>query len=190
MAVEIVTMTWCDPCLVEHDARTTARTFEIVLDGGKPRTIELCEAHELEILKPLRDLLARFGRRIQAPPRAPRVSAPAVGEPAARSGRAGRAPASGERPLVCIACDATYAARGGYAAHLTSAHGAPKTATISAAYGGRCPLCGYTGEPAGLGAHTGSIHRLGVAQAFTEAREAGDPFGIVAERAEILRAAA
>jgi hypothetical protein len=186
MAREIVTL--CDPCLAE-DTRSTGRSIEIAVDG-KSRSVELCESHEAELLKPLLDVLGRFGQRVvltaPAGSRTPRPAAP-IDPDATRKGK----PPAGPRDLTCLVCPATYGSASGLGLHYVAEHGAPKRATMSSVYGPRCPLCGHTGAPNGLGAHTGALHRTTVAQAFTEARDggAGDPFGVVAERTALLRSA-
>lgn len=188
MAREIVTL--CDPCLAE-DVRSTGRTIEIGIEG-KSRTVELCETHELQLLKPLADILGRFGQRVTltAPagsrtsvPRPPRAAGPAAVDPGAP--RLGKPP-TGPRDLACIACEMTYSTPSGLAGHLVRIHGVSATATLSAAYGARCPLCGHEGSASGLGVHSGSAHHLAIARAFTAARDAGDPFGVVAERVAVL----
>ncbi len=59
MAQEIVT--WCDRCM-DDDKRTPGTARFISLDGKKLFTADLCEPCDKEILQPVRDLLAEFGR--------------------------------------------------------------------------------------------------------------------------------
>ena len=127
MAVEVVTRTWCDPCLVEHDARTSGRTIEITLDG-KRRTVELCESHEAELLKPLADVLDRSGHRVPVvgSPARSRPKLPGEPEPV----RTGKQPA-GPRELACLVCDAAYASSAGLGNHYAADHGMPKAKTLS-----------------------------------------------------------
>lgn len=185
MAREIVTNVLCDLCLAE-DVRAEARSFEVGVDG-KPRTIELCESHEVEVLKPMVDVLERFGHRLPSTAARPaRAAAPALDPSAPRKG----AEPAGGRDLACLACGSLYGTPSGLAGHMVGQHGMPKAATLTFAYGDRCPLCGHRGSARGLGMHTGSVHHDSVPRAFTEAREAGDEFGVVAERtAFILRQA-
>jgi len=185
MARQIVTL--CDVCLGE-DARTEGRTVEVTLDG-KSRTVELCETHEAQLLKPLADVLAEFGAKAGAGTshvvRTPRRRTADAGEPVIRRGKE---PASGERDLECLACGASYASAAGLAGHYAAAHGQPARTTLSVVFGDRCPLCGVTTAAKRLGRHTGGVHGLSMAQAFSEARSAGDGFGVVAERVAILTA--
>jgi len=188
VARQIVTL--CDPCLAD-EVRAEGRTVEVVLDG-KARSVELCVTHEAELLKPLADVLAEFGVKAGTGTshvlRAPRRTGSTTTAPPGEATRTGKTP-TGPRDLECLACGATYASATGLAGHLASEHGQPKAATLSVAYGDRCPLCGLTAAPKGLGRHTGGIHGLPIAQAFIEAGTAGDEFGVVAERLALLDAA-
>lgn len=184
MAREIVVL--CDPCLAE-DVRSTGRTIEIAIEG-KSRSVELCETHEAEIVKPLLDVLGRFGSRITVAPRSSRSAAASPVPVSAEGQRLGKPPA-GPRQLVCIACGADYASSSGLALHMTAKHGAPERGALSWAHGDRCPLCGLTCAAGRLGSHAGTVHSTGTAQVFTAARDAGDEFGVVAERVAILTSA-
>lgn len=69
MAQEVIT--WCDPHLAKKDERVPGKPRTIFVDGGKPKVVDMCDPCDKEILQPVRDLLAEFGRNSDAAPRPP-----------------------------------------------------------------------------------------------------------------------
>lgn len=172
MAREIVL--WCDAHLVD-DERVPAQTVTVSIDGATTE-IDLCDVDRKRYVEPLVELLREYG----APPETV-VAAPSRRAPQ----RHGIKPISG-RAYECLWCGLDYAAESGLAQHVIKKHG---FASLSVAYGNRCPLCAIAFPS--LGRHANKDHRnlapRGRFEHYSQlfvaaARKAGDPHGIVDER--------
>lgn len=133
------------------------------------RTIDLCDDHRAELVDPLRELVDAVGVR---------PDPPSTGVPPRAAG-GGQKPSKNLHVAPCLCGKA-----GAHDAHIRSAH---KMSTGDL-FGTRCPLCGETFQTASvLGSHASRIHELrGSAHVFAQAERAGDPFGIVAERRQLV----
>lgn len=179
MAKEIVT--WCDPCLAQ-DMRTPSRQYGPFL--GK--TIDLCDPHAEEFVKPLQALVEEFGAPVEltlakgrhpsarVSPQGAQATLLSFGETGIRKGR--KPPEAG-RQWKCLWCPMDYAADSGFRAHLASLHGLAQGLAVFSSV--PCPLCGI--ELHSLGSHITRGHTdLGfrnVTEAFIWARDNGDPHG-------------
>lgn len=181
MAREIVA--WCDVDM-RTDERVPAITYALDLGRG-PREIDLCESHAKALLAPLVEVVEALGGK----PSKPSKASPPIARQTAGSGsldelllseRRGRTPA-GERDHPCPWCPLNYANATGLLGHIRKAHGFTSDASAADVFGAQCPLCGQA--YGSLGNHASKSHDIpGVAALFAAAREAGDPYGVVAER--------
>lgn len=145
MVREIVT--WCSPCFAE-DVKADARTVAVVIDGGKPLTVDVCERHDKEIVQPLRELLEAHGSKLDAASAAP-----------ARAATVGR--------RLCPHCGASLKSADSLAKHIRRSHGdhdetpdqptPPSVDESELAHA--CPDCERRfATPQGLGAHRSRLH--------------------------------
>src|SRR4051812_14442603 len=75
MAKEVTVHSWCDIHLAESEGvtRINARTIPVQIEGHSVE-IDLCDEHELELVKPLLDVMLAHGAKVgqtTAPKRAP-----------------------------------------------------------------------------------------------------------------------
>jgi len=178
MAQEILRI--CDPCLAESGVRSEARA--IVLDlGPGPTVVDLCELHEVQIVKPLTDAMALWGVPADVPARKGKrkqaTRRPSVTE-AARAARSTTAEAEGaDHP--CPWCAYGVENSSSFRRHIGMDHG---VASFSTVVGRVCPVCGEHHQPRGRDSmlnHVQTVHGLpSVARAVLEARAVGDPFGV------------
>lgn len=188
MSRALVIQSWCDVCQRDDDAQVTGETFQGLLDG-KPRELELCEAHWAQLVKPLADVMAELGRKPdgQAPktgPGRPRKSPPMVQAQAEPSEpeRPRKAPQKAQaqeqeqdHAYPCLLCDAVLVSQGSYRHHLNR-HGL----SAPVAQGDTCPVCGQEGLTK-VGVHVSGQHAdmglANAAQALVWARDHNDPYG-------------
>jgi uncharacterized C2H2 Zn-finger protein len=183
MAQEILRI--CDPCMAENGVRSEARP--IVLDlGTGPYVVDLCDLHEVQIVKPLTDAMALWGVVAEVPARkgkrkyTPRK--PSITE-AARAARS--SPAEGETGPqtdhleACPWCPYWVDNASSFRRHVTKSHG---VSSFSAVVGKSCPVCGSVHQPRGVDSmsrHVEAAHGLpSVSRAVLAGRHLGDPFGV------------
>jgi hypothetical protein len=201
----------CDACTAWKGAEVTDGVVSVPVPGGQ--TVDLCPAHH-DATRRVFELVAEWGvtpersRRSRAVPAdAPRSSAPEVvnghtapqnGHTAPQNRRGGkrarerreRAQTATHAPYACPLCG--HAPPSGHALtiHFRSVH----NMTGGDVYGGRCPLCTHDGTPNGLGVHARAVHGVegegAVAALFAQATATGDPYGVLAARAEDVAATA
>jgi hypothetical protein len=180
MAREIVA--WCDVHMKVGE-RQPARTFTLDIGRG-PRELDLCEVHEKELISPLADALEDFGAKPIAPASAVRRAAngpKSVEALASASVRHGKRPTN-ERAHPCPFCPLDYTTMTSVVTHCRNKHGFASDATTADIFGRICPLCAAGGYDV-MSSHAQQTHELGsVAALFAAAKEAGDEFGVVAER--------
>lgn len=185
MAREIVQYTWCDPH-IDQGERREAETI-IVRIGDNTGELDLCGECRQTYVTPLAGLLSVHAKPTKATTKATNVPARTTSaDGRKRSGDWWKEHAND--PLDCPVCEQSFA-RAYISNHLERQH---KT-SLSAVYGSRCPVDGYiAGSFQGLTTHINKGHGRGIgAHGITElGREAGDPFGVVAEidkRLEVIR---
>lgn len=196
MSRQLIVRDWCDVCQRDDDAQVEGQTWTMALDG-KPRTLELCEVHYAQLVKPLQDVLAELGRKPDdgaAPTRAPGRPRKALDAPGAQDGasvpqrgRKARQQASeaaapelaADNGYPCVICGRELGRSDYYRRHLVSVHGLAS----SVLQGDTCPVCGQSGLSK-MGVHVSGFHGdLGLrnsAQALVWARDNGDPYGAYA----------
>lgn len=82
MAKSIVT--YCDVCLEEDESYIEGRTIDDILIGRqKPKSVDLCERHEKQIVVPFLELMQRFGVGVNGRGPIPAPSSPSPVKPAA-----------------------------------------------------------------------------------------------------------
>lgn len=184
MAREVQVLAWCDVHMAEDQRVPMVATHTVALDGGAPRTLDLCEEHEAALWKPFADVAA-LGAKAEAngAPKAVQAGPRALGGIRRASPRTVTANKSDANTRVCLLCSATLEGRNIHDRHLVQAHGLPK---VMALYGDACPFCGETfSTPQGLAIHgTNSHGHYDLAALFWAARDAGDPHGVVAAALE------
>jgi len=190
MAKEIVI--WCDPCLAE-DVRTPSREYRLAV-GTVTKTVDLCDAHADQFVKPVSTLLEEYGATVEVAT-AKKITQKRHAAGSNRSTgplpevtlltfqqtgvRKGKTP-EGDREAQCLWCPMDYSVDGsGFRRHLETAHGL--TGGFLKIFGGvPCPVCGKTGFTS-LGAHLTRSHPeadfKSQTQAFIWARDNGDPHG-------------
>jgi hypothetical protein len=136
------------------------------------RVLALCEECEVELYKPLADLVDEFGIRQDGKATRPYKKRKTAEEPGETSEEPGA--------LVCVLCGEDHGPRmQRLRDHTRRAHGR----SLAELYGDACPVCGKDGN-ARLGSHIVRWHSdLGIVnspQAFAWAADHGDPHGIVA----------
>lgn len=190
MSRQLVIHDWCDVCQRDDGAQVEALSYTMQLDG-RPRTLELCDMHQAQYVKPLADLLADLGRKPddgEAPRKGagrPRKGLEAPGAQAEPTGqqRARKAPPEAQEATPqddegypCIICGTHLARADNYRRHLASVHDLPP----GVLQGDTCPVCGQGGLTR-MGVHVAGQHGdMGLgnsAQALVWARENGDPYG-------------
>lgn len=84
----------------------------------------------------------------------------------------------------CPLCAKVMASTNALQVHLNTQHGT----TAGEVFGGTCPVCNHEGTPTGLGTHARMAHGVdgGVPALFREAVRRGDPYGVMAARAEVV----
>jgi len=178
MAQEIVRV--CDPCLVENGTRVDAAV--VVLDlGAGPRAVDLCEAHQAELVKPLADAVDLWGvkpdpvpGKVKAP-RKPRQQAAA----AADGSTLVESMKTAGSVYACPWCDFEVNARTAFQSHAKRTHG---VSSVMRLIGTTCPVCGEVHSMAGptnMDRHVKRVHGLAsLSWAVRAARAIGDPFGV------------
>lgn len=180
MTQELVLYIWCDGVksgaggdfALRHDPKSVTgaeRTY--TLDGGKPRTVDLCDPCNTDMtLAELRYCIKEFG---QVPDVAGQKAQPVRG-PGGSSPRPSR---MAEGRTMCLFCPGEYAWTG-WSGHLRTIHG---LAGVKEALGRKCPACGE--EFDGLSVHITRGHEEFpmVTDAFFWARDNGDPYKVWAE---------
>lgn len=152
----------------------TILTEAIGFDGVW-KELDWCKPCRDEPISPneLRDLWESRGIDVEAPRRRGRPPVPKSGD-----GRPGRVVPESAKDKQCLWCVEKYAADSGFATHLHTKHGLPKS--LVEVFGTTCPLCGEKGIYR-LGGHCRDQHSVShVSQAFIRARGSGDEFGVVA----------
>lgn len=157
---EIITR--CDVCaeLAEPVVVALGRTERRVV-------VDLCPAHDVELVGPLRELLAAHARPIVDAE--PGTSSKPVALPA-------------DRPWQCLVCGQLSKTASGLKQHYRAKHGVGLSELVPDL---RCPVCSSTLEtPTGLGAHAAAHPGInpadGIVGLIRAATEAGDPHGVVA----------
>jgi hypothetical protein len=135
------------------------------------RVLALCEECEVELYKPLADLVDEFGIRQDGKP---------TRGPYKKHKTVERVERTDLGALVCVLCGEEHGPQmQALRDHTRRAHGR----TLSEVYGSVCPVCGADGIQR-LGSHVHRAHSdLGIVsspQAFAWAADHGDPYGIVA----------
>lgn len=180
MAQEILRI--CDPCIAETGVRSEARP--IVLDlGTGPTVVDLCELHEVQIVKPLTDAMALWGVPAEVPSRKGgkrKYTRRAASSSAAAAPRTtAEAVEAAGRDHACPWCPFTVDSSSAFRRHVAKAH---DVGSFSALAGRMCPLCGSQHQPRGadsLAGHVAAVHGLpSVSRAVIAARAAGDPYGV------------
>lgn len=168
MAEEIVV--WCDQHL--HDGEHRKGTPVLLRLDAKEYRVDLCEACDMGLLGPLRDLLAVSGEVLSK-------SAPKAVKAAPRG--PGPAQPTAERKWPCLICEKPTLSMQDVCRHLRSAHQAP-TDIASGLWGTRCPTCGEEQKGyVALARHCLPHHGENLAQALLSARKMGDPHGVIKE---------
>lgn len=191
MAKEIVI--WCDPCLAE-DVRTPSREYRLAV-GTVTKTVDLCDAHADQFVKPVSTLLEEYGAVVEVAAASKKITQKRHAAGSNRSTgplpevtlltfqqtgvRKGKTP-SGDRDSQCLWCPMDYSGDGsGFRRHLETAHGLE--GGFSTVFGSvPCPICGKEGLSS-IGAHLSRSHAdfgfKSITQAFMWARDNGDPHG-------------
>lgn len=190
MATEIVH--WCDVHLAADERHPVVARHTVTLDGTA-LVLELCEACEVSMFKPLAGFLTEHGvpERVAGKPVKPvkaastsaarRVSADADGRTLIEvPGRATGNPLTDRVLYPCLVCDGVIEGRNPFERHLRDEHGT----TPVGLYGTVCPVCTHPAVgTVGLSAHGRGAHEVnGSFALFDLARREGDPHGIVAAR--------
>jgi hypothetical protein len=137
MAKSIVT--YCDVCLNEDDTYSEGRTIDdIGIGRAKPKTIDLCERHEKELVTPFVELVQRFG--VSMDKGRPPVAAPSsVVAPAAATQKSTRtkkttAVVRTDGREACPLCGETFVKYGGES-HFATRHPDQSRARVMLAQG-------------------------------------------------------
>lgn len=128
MAKQVVVHVWCDLCSATEleadleESRTPGRTtLPIHLGVGKAKTLDLCEAHEKELLEPLREALAHSGVVTDTAATSGPRTATSSSKASSSKARVGE-----DRPLHCRVPDCTLGPYGhvqSLRTHVRSYHG-------------------------------------------------------------------
>lgn len=177
MAREMQVMAWCDVHLADDEHVPMVASHTAILDGGKSRTLDLCEEHEAAMWKPLAGVVGLGALTEQVQPLPPPARVMAAGLPPRPGGSHARSSDGNTR--TCLLCEATLEGRQVHNRHLVEAHGLPRPQAL---YGGLCPLCAHEfATPQGHATHGWGVHQQpDLAALFAAAKAAGDPHGLVA----------
>ena len=155
-----------------RDERVEGR--EVPVWGG--RILALCEECEVELYKPLADVVEEFGiREDGVPPRRRRSSSTTVATVPTTTLVA-------SKTTACLVCGEPVSTshKSALTDHLKRLH----RTSVNEVYGLTCPVCGT--DDVTVGPHAARSHLdlgiHGAADAFDWARANGDPFGVVAAR--------
>lgn len=160
----------CDVCAA-GDVDTPGDTQLIQLHGLKPLELELCEAHDKELVKPLRDVLAELGSK-------PMDRTSAVAVPRQHQGGAHEF----SELVQCLWCDhKPFGSQSGMTGHLRDAHQMP--GQVVAVFTD-CPFCGEAigNQGPAFGHHVRAEHPGKPTMrpvAYQVALREGDPLGVV-----------
>lgn len=167
-------ITRCDVC------REIAEPVVVALGRTERRVVvDLCPAHDAELVAPLRELVSAHGRQLVDP------------EPA-RPATPAKVPPGMPVPYLCLGCGVSSKSHAGISQHYKTHHGLGTTESV---YGGlTCPLCKHTPTTAAaLGSHAVAGHpeaanppgpgasASGVHDLYRYADEQGDAHGVVAK---------
>lgn len=151
MATEIIVFRWCDVHLAESEGveKVPGEAYVVTIGGadidGKPREIDLCEQHRLDLMKPLLDVLVTHGGKPEALPHA---TGPKRPKP--------------EQTHACTLCASRSATAGTLRNHYITEHGQ----TMADALGTATRWCGVKGcgqgyeGIQGIGVHLARSHGI------------------------------
>jgi len=189
MAREVQILTWCDVCYAAEEHVPVAATHEVIVDG-KGYLIELCEAHEVALFKPLLGLTEHAADLDKVKGKQPaKKSTKTTSALTASTRTRTRTIATGtDRALpvgiVCPVahCGQPYHGRSQSAMeqHVRIIH----EVTFATLLGTECPVCGETYEM--VGAHVSNSHPevstpalTGMTAAWWWASQNGDPHEVI-----------
>jgi hypothetical protein len=167
----------CDLCY-RDGKEEDGQEYTITVNNAGPKVVIVCAKHG-GIIQQLAELMA-LGFSVN------QETTPAAARKAPYTGTRGT---NTPGPYKCMYAGCPYPG-GPTAGALKQHHRSVHNALQPDVYGNVCPLCNKKVEDLGAHANKGP-HKLagGAVEAFREAEQQGDPFGIVAQRRNALREA-
>lgn len=187
MTTTLIQLHYCDACQTDHSRASTitqwtsdddalGRALTIDLGLG-PRELDMCKACESPLAwLDMMELYSTVGRPVRAVGRQAKATPKAAPREKAWDAR------TFPREYPCLFCQESFTDNAPLVTHLHSEHGLDFNSLPR-----RCPLCGITMPVAnaktmiGVQRHCASVHGKSMPATWRQARDEGDPHGMVAE---------